>query len=164
VLVRRLRGKAVFLVSGSVALRWPAGVKPDTGIQQRARAEAVRGYAVHVRKLGCDYDDWAYYLQDEPGLNSPGAYCDAYVELVKEVKAADPCARIYANPAGGARAGMLRPSQGLIDIWSPDLHLVREQPEELGKIFRRAKDYWHYEAPADQLDPLGFYPKRCPKT
>ncbi len=159
VLVRRLRGKAVFLVSGSAGLRWPDGANPDPGARERVWAEAVRRYAVHMRGLGCSHDDWAFYLQDEPGLNGPDAHYDAYVELVKRVKAADPRARIYANPAGGARAGVLQPIKDLIDIWSPDLHLVREDPEKLGEIFRRAKDYWHYEAPADQrnLDPLGFY-------
>jgi outer membrane protein assembly factor BamB len=159
VLVRRLRGKAVFLVLGSAGLRWPAGAKPDAVTERRVWAEAVRRYALHMQGLGCGYDDWAFYLKDEPGLGGPDAYYDAYVELVRKVKAADPRARIYANPAGGARADVLQPIKDLIDIWSPDLHLVREQPEKLGQIFRRAKDYWHYEAPADQrnLDPLGFY-------
>ena len=67
--------------------------------------------------------------------------------------------QLYANPAGGARAELLRPIQDLIDVWAPDLHLVREQPAELKQFFQRAKHYWHYEAPGDQreLDPLGFY-------
>ena len=47
----------------------------------------------------------------------------------------------------------------MIDVWAPNLHLVREQPEELTRLFQHAKHYWHYEAPGDQrlLDPLGFY-------
>jgi hypothetical protein len=78
---------------------------------------------------------------------------------VKQFKAAEPRMQLYANPAGGARADLLRPLQSLIDVWAPDLHLVREQPEELKQIFQQGKQYWHYEAPGDQrtLDPLGFY-------
>jgi hypothetical protein len=67
--------------------------------------------------------------------------------------------QLYANPAGGARAELLRPLQDLIDVWAPDLHLVREQPAELTELFQHARHYWHYEAPGDQryLNPLGFY-------
>lgn len=82
-----------------------------------------------------------------------------WVELVRRIKSIDPRFQIYANPTGGARAKLLRPIAPLIDVWSPDLHLLREQPEELTQLFRQAKHFWHYEAPADQrnLDPLGFY-------
>lgn len=158
-LVRKLRGRAFLLIGGSVSLTWPSGPPPDPRAEEKAYAGALRWYARHMESLGCGYGDYALYLQDEPGLCGPDAAFDRYVEQVKRVKAADPRLQIYANPAGGARAELLRPLADLIDVWAPDLHLVREQPEELAEIFRRGKQYWHYEAPADQrnLDPLGFY-------
>ena len=109
--------------------------------------------------MGCNYDDYAIYLQDEPGLLGRDAGFESWVDLVKQHKAADPQMQLYANPAGGARAELLQPVQDLIDVWAPDLHLVREQPEALKQLFQRAKHYWHYQAPGDQrkLDPLGFY-------
>ncbi len=112
-----------------------------------------------MQSLGCGYEDFAIYLQDEPGLMGRDANFEAFVARVKQFKAAEPRIQLYANPAGGARADLLRPLQDLIDVWAPDLHLVREQPEELGRIFKHGKQYWHYEAPGDQrlLDPLGFY-------
>jgi hypothetical protein len=63
---------------------------------------------------------------------------EAYVARVKQFKAAEQRIQLYANPAGGARADLLLPLQDLIDVWAPDLHLVREQPGELMKIFQHA--------------------------
>lgn len=158
-LVRALGSNIFFLVSGPVSVHWPAAAKPDVALQEKAFADSLRWYGEHMKSLGCGYDSFAIYLQDEPGLMGRDAGFDAYVEQVKRFKAAEPRIQLYANPAGGARAELLRPLQDLIDVWQPDLHLVREQPEALGEIFRRGKHYWHYEAPGDQryLDPLGFY-------
>ncbi len=158
-LIRKLRNRAFFLISGPISVQWPAKAKPSAELRDKTFASALRWYAEHMKSLGCDYDDYAIYLQDEPGLLGHDANFDAFVASVKQFKAADPRMQLYANPAGGARAELLRPIQDLIDVWSPDLHLVREQPGELKKLFQRAKHYWHYEAPGDQreLDPLGFY-------
>ncbi len=158
-LVRKLRGRAFFLISGPISVQWPAAAKPDAELRDQTFARALRWYAGHMRSLGCDYEDYAIYLQDEPGLLGHDANFEAYVAQVKQFKTADPRMQLYANPAGGARAELLRPIQNLIDVWAPDLHLVREQPAELKQLFQRAKHYWHYEAPGDQreLDPLGFY-------
>ena len=102
--------------------------------------------------------EWAFYTMDEPGLMGRDSSFANFVAGLKRIKAADPHVQIYANPAGGARAEVLREIENLVDVWQPDLHLVREQPEALGAIFKKGQ-YWHYEAPGDQrnLDPLGYY-------
>ena len=158
-LVRRLAGHAFFLVSGPVSLQWPWDARPDAPLQEKTFADALRWYGSHMQSLGCGYEDYAIYLQDEPGLMGRDANFEAFVARVKQFKAAEPRTQLYANPAGGARADLLRPLQDLIDVWAPDLHLVREQPNELTQIFQHGKHYWHYEGPGDQriLDPLGFY-------
>lgn len=158
-LVRQLGRNMFYLVSGPVFIQWPAQIKPDAPQQDKAFADALRWYGQHMQSLGVSYDDFAIYLQDEPGLLGRDAGFEAYVAQVKRFKAAEPRIQLYANPAGGARAELLQPLQDLMDVWAPDLHLVREQPEELKAIFQRGKHYWHYEAPGDQrdLNPLGFY-------
>lgn len=139
-IVRRLKGKATFLVGGAV--------DPAT----------IRRYSEHMLSLGLGFDEWAVYYMDEPGLMGKDAAFDKYVADITRVKQADPRVRIYANPAGGAKPEMLAPLTKLVDIWQPDLHLVREQPEAYAKIFQTGQ-YWHYEAGADQrnLDSLGYY-------
>ncbi|MEN6602279.1 MAG: FG-GAP-like repeat-containing protein, partial [Bryobacteraceae bacterium] len=157
-LVKALRGKAFFMVGGSVGLAWPKGFKPEAALERRAYADAIRWYGQHMKALGVGYREWAFYTMDEPGLMGRDASWERWVEGVKRIKSADANVQIYANPAGGARAELLSEASGLIDVWQPDLHLVREQPEALSRIFSRGQ-YWHYEAPADQrnLDPLGYY-------
>ena len=138
-LVQRLKGKVTFLAA-------------------RPKPEEVKAYAGKMKSLGAGYADWAYYVLDEPGLMGKDAAFDQWVADVKAIKKEDPNARIYANPAGGAKPEMLEPVKHLIDIWQPDRHLVLGDPAAYAKLFG-AKTYWHYEAPADQrnLDPLGFY-------
>ncbi len=157
-IVRRLRGKALFLVGGSVNLTWPKDYDPPESLRESAFADAVRLYGEHMKALGLAYSDWAFYTMDEPGLMGRDASYEKWMLGVKRVKAADPKVQIYANPAGGARAEILREIAPWVDIWQPDLHLVRDEPEALSEIFRKGQ-YWHYEAPADQrhLDPLGYY-------
>lgn len=140
--IRQLKGRVTFLI--------PGGIADDA---------ALAKVTSDLRALGLDYADYALYLQDEPGLMGKDADFDKYVAMVRRVKQADPRVRIYANPAGGARSAILGPLDGLVDIWCPDLHLFRDEPLQLGALFRRAPHFWHFEAPADQrnLDPLGYY-------
>lgn len=147
-IVTRLKGKATFLVSGSVG----------GPLAEKDYAAAVRKYSEHMLALGLRFDDWAFYFMDEPGLMGKDAAFDKYVADITRLKQADPRVRIYANPAGGAKPEMMAPLTKLIDIWQPDLHLVREQPEAYARVFQQGK-YWHYEAGADQrnLDTLGYY-------
>lgn len=154
----RLRGKARLMITGTVGIRWPKGFTPPADVEKKAFAGAIRWYADHMKQLGFDYRDWMFYPMDEPGLMGKDAAFDKWADGVKQIKEADPRVRVYANPAGGGRAEVLRPVAQWVDVWQPDLHLVREQPEALGAIFGKG-EYWHYEACADQrnLDPLGYY-------
>lgn len=154
----RLRGKAQLMITGTVGIRWPKGITPAAEVEKKAFADAIRWYAGHMKQLGFDYRDWMFYPMDEPGLMGKDAAFDKWADGVKQIKEADPRVRVYANPAGGGRAEVLRPIAQWVDVWQPDLHLVREQPEALGAIFGKG-EYWHYEACADQrnLDPLGYY-------
>lgn len=147
-IIARLKGKATFLVSGSVG----------GPLAEKDYAAAVRKYSEHMLALGLRFDEWAFYYMDEPGLMGKDAAFEKYVRDITRLKEADPRVRIYANPAGGAKPEMLAPLTKLVDIWQPDLHLVREQPEAYARVFSQGV-YWHYEAPADQrnLDSLGYY-------
>jgi outer membrane protein assembly factor BamB len=157
-LVRQLGARMFFMVGGSVGLTWPKGFEPPAAVAEKAFAAAIRWYAEHMRSLGVGYERWAFYVMDEPGLTGKDSVYDNWAKTVRRIKAADPRAQIYANPAGGARAAVLADIADQVDVWQPDLHLVRDEPEALGKLFSRGQ-YWHYEAPADQrnLDPLGYY-------
>jgi outer membrane protein assembly factor BamB len=156
-LVKLLEGRAEFLVDGTVGVSIPAGASDS--VRTRAFQNALHWYAAHMRDLGCDYSDYAFYITDEPGLSGADKAFDDFAATIHQVKAADPKLRIFCNPAGGAHADVLAPIASEVDIWCPDMHLVKTQPDELAAMFKSRGEYWHYEAPADQrsLDPLGFY-------
>ena len=157
-LVPKLPG-AFFLIDGSVGIQWPSECHPDRSTENRAYANGLDWLRNHMHGLGVDDADYAVYLQDEPGLMGHDAAFDRYVEMVERVKRANPHIQVYTNPAGGAAPDVLAPLDGLVDVWCPDLHLFRLHPEQFTALFRKAKNFWHYEAPSDQrrLDPLGFY-------
>ncbi len=158
-LIHELRGKAFLLIDGSVGLRWPAAFKPGRQLKEKTYAEALRWYARHMQSLGVSTKDYAFYIQDEPGLFGLDENFKRFVENVRRIKAADPQVQVYANPTGGANPNVLKPLVNLIDVWQPFMELVWQQPAKFGQIFKRRSQYWNYEAPADQrvLNPLGFY-------
>lgn len=157
-LIPRLPG-AFFMIDGSVEPKWPAGCSPDQATRDAAYSHALHWYGEHMRSLGLTGADYALYLQDEPGLNGDDLRVEHYVQSVKRVKTADPQMQVYTDPAGGAWPSVIKPLEGLMDVWCPDLHLFRLYPAELTAVLSKARQFWHYEAPGDQrgLDPLGFY-------
>jgi len=157
-LIRKLPG-AFFLIDGSVNLSWPPACQPSPDVAASAYRDALHWQADHLKSLDVSSRDYALYIQDEPGLSGDGPLYQQYVEAVRRAKAADPEVQIFTNPAGGAWPEVLAPLDGLVDIWCPDLHLFRQYPQQLGALFGKASQFWHYEAPSDQrqLDPLGFY-------
>jgi outer membrane protein assembly factor BamB len=158
-IVQLLHGKAEFLIDGSVGVAWPTGVQPTPEQSEQAYTTAIHWYADHMRSLGCDYSDYALYLADEPGITGADTRFRSFATGIHRVKLADPNMRIFCNPAGGANGDVLAPIVQDVDIWCPDLHLVKANPPALQALFHRRGEYWHYEAPGDQrsIDPLGFY-------
>ncbi len=157
-MIAKLRGRALFLIMGSVNLEWPKDYKPAGALQEKTYAEAIRWYSTHMQRLGLSYSDYALYIQDEPGLMGYDKNYEHWMANLKRIKAADPKIQLYADPAGGAKPEILKPVAHLLSIIQPDLHLIRENPEGMKAVTASAA-YWHYEAPGDQrhLDPLGFY-------
>lgn len=157
--LRLLAGRAFLLVVGLPAIRRQDGSGVDARFTQSALSSVLQSYTGHMKERGFATSEYALYLKDEPGLCGPDRSFEEYVKLVRRVKAASPEMQVYANPAGGVTPEMLRPLAGLVDIWCPDLHLFRGDAEGFGPIFRSGREFWHYEASADQrnLDPLGFY-------
>ncbi|MCC7496075.1 MAG: PQQ-binding-like beta-propeller repeat protein [Bryobacterales bacterium] len=158
-LVRRLRGKAILLVSGAVRITGP-GARAGGRLNEKAFVEAVHWYVNHMRTLGLGYEDYAMYTIDEPALMGYDASYEAFVADVRRLRAADPKLQIYANPTGGATAEILAPLRGLVDIWCPHLPLVYDPG--MRQLFQSGKQFWHYEADSEQrsLDPLGYYRRK----
>jgi len=140
---------------------FPEGKAPKEG-EEETRFNAVKtaiGEMVrHLNWLGIGYDRWAFYPIDEP-WNTGFTHIPALREFCKLTKRADSNVRNYTDPAGLVRIEYLEEFKDLIDVWQPELNLLKRDPE-LAKWFREnARTFWFYEAPGPSKDlkPLGHY-------
>ncbi|HNT87077.1 MAG TPA: DUF4091 domain-containing protein, partial [Candidatus Hydrogenedentes bacterium] len=121
-------------------------------------ATALRALIAHLEARGFDYERWGLYPYDEPWLTG-----NTLVPLLKRycerVKAVDPKVRMYADPAGYVRAEFLDEFKDLIDIWQPEMNLLKRDPTLVRWFHENARTLWAYEAtdPGKDLLPLGYY-------
>ncbi len=142
------------------SVKWPEGVAPEKGsaLEEQGFAVAVRELARHLAEKGVGYDRWALYPFDEPWLTGFTVIPELR-RFCERVRAADPRVRLYADPAGLVRVEHLEPFKDLIDIWQPEINILRRDPELVAWFQKNARVFWGYEAtdPGKNLDPLAYY-------
>lgn len=156
--LKRLPARVRLLLSGP-SPQIPAGVDQTSEAYRTAFAAALRTLVEHMNSNGWGCDRWALYPLDEPWLTGDEMipYLRRFCEMVKT---ADPTVLIYADPAGHVTVEGVTPFADLIDIWQPELNILKRGGEPLRKCFRTMPgEIWAYEAPgnAKSLLPLGFY-------
>lgn len=148
------------LFSAPPPRQWPQGVSPaeESEIYFAGFQTAVRALAQHLAARGFDYRQWAFYPIDEP-WNTGFTNIPQLKRFCEMVKRADSAAQNYADPAGLVRVEYLDEFKGLIDIWQPEMNLLKRDPRLVDWFTRNAKRFWAYEAPgpAKDLLPLGHY-------
>ncbi|HUT74695.1 MAG TPA: VCBS repeat-containing protein, partial [Armatimonadota bacterium] len=119
---------------------------------------AIGEMVKHLQSIGIGYDRWAFYPVDEPWIvgftNIPPLR-----QFCTLTKRADPNVRNYADPANLVRIEYIEEFKDLIDVWQPQVDVLKRDPE-LVKWFREnAKAFWFYEAAGEAKDllPLGHY-------
>ncbi|MBN1341136.1 MAG: VCBS repeat-containing protein [Phycisphaerae bacterium] len=156
----RLPSHAQVLFPAPPARRWPHGVSPKdrTPLWETGFKAAVRVLAAHMKSLGWGYDRWAFYPVDEPWLTGD-TQLPHLRRFCETVKSADPKARIYADPAGFVRVEGVSKFADLIDIWQPEMNLLKRDPKLVDWFHKNARTFWAYEAPGPSKDllPLGHY-------
>jgi len=108
---------------------------------------------------GIDRQQWGIYVMDEPGLTGYPSI-GAGVRIAKEIRAAAPEVELYIDPAGMVSPQSMKGFEGLIDIYSPQVDLLKDPEGKLLTYFHRlGKRNWFYEAPspARTFHPLGHY-------
>ncbi|HPO14556.1 MAG TPA: FG-GAP-like repeat-containing protein [Candidatus Hydrogenedentes bacterium] len=149
-----------FFYSSPPSVKWPENIKiePGSTLENKGFSTAVRTMAKHFAEQGVGYDRWAYYPIDEPWITG-FTNIPALKRFCTRVKAADPKARIYADPTGLLRVEYVSEFKDLIDIWQPEMNILKRDPELLAWFQQNAPTLWAYEAtdPAKDLLPLGYY-------
>jgi hypothetical protein len=151
--------KAVFLMSGP-SLSAPAGVERDSPVFQRGLQNAIREMEAHMASKGWPLDRWAYYPMDEPGLFGG---VEEFSKIIRSAKEVCPEVQIYADPAGGMTRENFGPLTRDIDVWAPELAMLRRNADLVSFMLETQDTVWCYEAPGDAkaLLPLGYYRAQC---
>jgi hypothetical protein len=148
------------LFPGVPAPQWPEGAAPpaESPAAETAFAEGVRLLAAHLEERGWPRDRWAFYPFDEPWLTGQ-TIIPALRRFCERVRAADPSVRLYTDPTGMLKPEYLEPFKDLIDIWQPEINILKRNAALRAWFQKNAKTLWTYEAtdPGKDLLPLGYY-------
>ncbi len=132
----------------------------DSEAYKKAYVHYVREWVKHLATLGVDYDGFAMYPIDEPGLTD--GLVKMYLHNAKLTREADPKILMYTDPVARITEEELQEMLPWVDIWCPNrvgflldvgaekLKIMQEDP---GAIL------WNYECQgnAKHQSPLGYY-------
>ncbi|HRK35209.1 MAG TPA: PQQ-binding-like beta-propeller repeat protein [Candidatus Hydrogenedentes bacterium] len=149
-----------FLLWGAPApLKWP-GDAPEEGsdLHIRGLRTAIHEMNRHLDPMGFPYEQWAFYPLDEP-WNTGFEYIPQFKAFCERIKAAEPRAQNYTDPAGATRVAFVEEFKDLIDVWQPEMNILKRDPALVKWFQDNAKHFWAYEAtgPGKDLLPLGYY-------
>ena len=125
----------------------------------RAHVAYLRAWVAHLESLGLDYDDYALYTVDEPGLRE--GLVARHIQLGTLAREADPAIRLYTDPVGDASLENLKAMADTVDIWCPQRDNLINKPDtgKLDFIRDTGSTVWTYacEDNAKHRSPLGYY-------
>ncbi|MBI4557830.1 MAG: PQQ-binding-like beta-propeller repeat protein [Candidatus Hydrogenedentes bacterium] len=155
----RLRGRGQILFHlGVPTINFEASVSEDARrLMQVNFLQTLRG---HLLAKGFDYEDYAFYPVDEPGL-SYGQSVDALVQAGALLRQADPNFRIYTDPVPSLSWTDFERIEPYIDIWCPNMRLVSgllAQDPRMKRILEGGDTVWSYECVSQvkSLSPLRY--------
>jgi hypothetical protein len=113
----------------------------------------------HLRERGWGYQDYAFYLLDEPGLDY-GPNIAILVDADGLFREADPRLRTYTDPVPSLSWKDFERIEPLLDVWAPNMRLVSGLLSGDPRIKRimSAKTVWSYECVSQvkSLPPLRY--------
>ena len=153
--------KHFFMLWGAPPARqWPDGVTPeeDSELFINGVRTAIHALNDHLEQHGFTYDQWAFYPIDEP-WNTGFTHIPDLKRFCTMIKRAEPRAQNYTDPAGLVRVEYVEEFKDLIDIWQPEMNLLKRDPELVEWFRLNADHFWSYEAPGPgkNLLPLGHF-------
>jgi len=149
----RYKPHGIILFQGAPGVKYAGSGPEPEGARDKAYAAAWRAVVRHLQGLGVGYDDWAWYVTDEPGLHR-GPRIETVVNQGKRLRAIDPQIRIYTDPVSPTGLPDLERMDPYIDVWQPDQEtfapvsdpLPEFQPDVEAAWFRATGEpFWTYE-------------------
>lgn len=140
-------------------LRGPEGHGFLSEAWHKAHETFLDEWVEHLAKLGIDYDDFALYPVDEPGLN-PGLV-ERQINVGKAVREADSQILLYTDPVERTTLDEIKAMAPYVDIWCPNRNGFLRTPNDprLDVMRERGLQLWTYECEgnAKHQSPLGYY-------
>jgi hypothetical protein len=134
-------------------------VKPSDAEKRPTEITYLLALRDHLRERGWGYEDYAFYLLDEPGLDY-GPNVDILVDAGKLFREADPKLRTYTDPVPGLSWKDFERIEPLVDVWAPNMRLVSGLLTGDPRIKRimSARTVWSYECVSQvkSLSPLRY--------
>ena len=158
--LKRLEGRGQILIQlGVPAIAFPPAA-PSPEQQHAAQIEYLHGLRDHLKERGWDYDDYAFYPVDEPGLGYGGSV-SALIEAGTLFREADPRFRIYTDPVPSISKVDFERIEPLIDVWCPNMRLVSgllAGDPRMKRIRDSGKTVWSYECVSQvkSISPLRY--------
>jgi hypothetical protein len=113
----------------------------------------------HLRERGWGYEDYAFYLLDEPGLDN-GVNIRVLLDAGRLFREADPKLQTYTDPVAGLSWKDFERIAPLVDVWCPNMRLVSGllSGDPRIKHIMAAKTVWSYEciSQVKSLSPLRY--------
>ena len=113
----------------------------------------------HLRERGWGYEDYDFYLLDEPGLDY-GPNIAILVDAGGLFREADPRLRTYTDPVPSLSWKDFERIEPLVDVWAPNMRLVSGLLSGDPRIKRimAARTVWSYEciSQVKSLSPLRY--------
>ncbi len=113
----------------------------------------------HLRERRLVYEDYAFYLLDEPGLDY-GVNLHVLLDSGQLFRDADPKLLTYTDPVAGLSWKDFERIEPLVDVWAPNMRLVSGllSGDPRMKRIMNAKTVWSYECVSQvkSLSPLHY--------
>lgn len=140
------------------ALRGPGDIFSEA--YAKAHVQWLRLWVAHLKELGVDYDGFALYPVDEPGLSD--GLVERHIAMAKLAREADPDILLYTDPVARIGLDELEELLPYVDIWCPHrngLILDESNTEKFELILKHGKIIWTYECDdnAKHHSPIGYY-------
>lgn len=139
------------------ALRGPA--EPGSETYRKAHIAWLRAWVAHLKAMDVDYDGWALYPVDEPGLSE--GLVEQYLLYGRLAREADPEIRLYTDPVARITIEELEAMTPYVDIWCPNRggFLLKQNADKMAFMQSTGATMWTYECDgyAKHQSPLGYY-------
>lgn len=143
---------------GLPSITWPEAYPED---RKRGRQiEFLHAFRDHLKSRGWDYEKYAFYPVDEPGLDY-GKRIPGFIAPAELFREADPLFRVYTDPVPALSWADFERIEPLVDVWCPNMRmvggLVAGDPR-MQRILDSGKTVWSYECVSQvkSLSPLVY--------